>query len=129
MIIGFISGSFSNPMRERAGSLLSISTFSALSPGPGTQKVLTRMKALMNVISQGNSVQETLGGVYTVLVPGQESDLGPVPWRPEPAVRTQAGWELEEQEVSGAGALEGGLAELGGGGRGRTKAASQQEVA
>lgn len=71
------------------------------------------MKALMNALSQGSSVQQTLGGVYAVLVPGQESDLGPAPWRPEPAVRTQAGWELEEQEVSGAGALEGGLAELG----------------
>lgn len=75
----------------------------------------------MNVISQGNLVQQMLGGVYTVLTPGHESDPSLAPWRPEPAVGTQAEWELGEQEMSGARALVQGGVGRAGGGRGSTR--------
>ena len=67
------------------------------------------MKKLMNAISQGNSVHQTLTGACTVLAPGQESDSGPAPWKPGLVVKPQAWWEWEEQETPGAGALEGGF--------------------
>ena len=78
----------------------------------------------MNAMSQGNSIQQTLTGTYTVLAPRQESDSSPAPCR----LGLQSGprgnrrfpvprlWKGVLDEQGGAQSF---------GGRGSTKAGSQ----